>query len=192
MPQKTVVAISGSPSPASKTSLLADYTLAKLAGDDIAVEHFRLTELDPAALLLAKWDDPGIKAYIAKIEAADGVVVATPIYKAAYSGLMKTALDILPQFGLAGKVALPLATGGSLAHVLALDYAVRPVLQSMGVRHVVQSCFVCEADIIRENGGFALSPATDAMLDAALENFRHSLLHPVEGATLGHPRPHEA
>src|SRR5256885_12419558 len=41
------------------------------------------------------------------------VVVATPIYKASYSGVLKSFLDLLPQFGLAGKVVLPLATGGT-------------------------------------------------------------------------------
>lgn len=32
---------------------------------------------------------------------------------------------------LAGKTVLPLATGGTTAHVLAIDYALRPVLSSM-------------------------------------------------------------
>ena len=32
--------------------------------------------------------------------------------------------------------------GGSVAHVLALDYGLRPVLQSMGARHIVQSHFI--------------------------------------------------
>jgi FMN reductase len=63
------------------------------------------------------------------------VVVATPVYKAAYSGLLKVFLDVLPQTALKGKLVLPLATGGSPHHMLALDYALRPVLQSLGAPH---------------------------------------------------------
>ena len=56
------------------------------------------------------------------------VIVATPIYKAAYSGLLKVFLDLLPAEALRGKTVLPLASGGSVAHLLALDYALKPVL----------------------------------------------------------------
>jgi FMN reductase len=51
------------------------------------------------------------------------------VYKAAYSGLLKTLLDLLPQCALAGKVVLPVVTCGSPAHVLAIDYALRPLYQ---------------------------------------------------------------
>ena len=45
--------------------------------------------------------------------------MATPIYKASYSGVLKAFLDLLPQFAFGGKVVLPLLTGGTAAHVLA-------------------------------------------------------------------------
>lgn len=41
---------------------------------------------------------------------ARGVILATPVYKAAYTGLLKAFLDLLPQDGLAGKIVLPIAT----------------------------------------------------------------------------------
>lgn len=189
---KLVVAISGSPSSASRTSSLADHALAKLVSADISVENIRLTTLNPEALLRGKYDDSGLRMFTAKVSAAHGIIVATPIFKAAYSGLMKAALDVLPQFAMAGKVVLPVGTGGSAAHALALDYALRPVLQSMGARHVVQSCLVCESEMIGGENAFALSPAADAMLAAALANFRHSLSALDEVKTLGHPRPHQA
>ncbi len=90
----------------------------------------------------------------ARVAAADGIVVATPVYKAAYSGLLKTFLDMLPQFALRGKVVLPLATGGSIAHVLAIDYALRPVLSSLDPLHVVNGLFVLDKQItVLESGG---------------------------------------
>ncbi|MHC0054702.1 NADPH-dependent FMN reductase [Actibacterium sp. D379-3] len=188
MPKKTVIALSGSPSATSKSALLADYVLEKLASDDISVEHIRLASLDPEALIMAKWDDPCIIDYSQKVAAAHGVVIATPIYKASCSGLMKIGLDLLPQFGLAGKTVLPLGTGGSIAHVLALDYGLRPILQSMGARHVVQSHFVCESDIIQDDG-FDLSPMATTPLNEAIKNFLYSLSAAEDTRLLGHPRP---
>ena len=67
-------------------------------------------------------------ASLAQVANAQLIVVATPVYKAAYSGLLKVFLDLLPQTALAGKTVLPLATGGSPHHMLALDCALRPVL----------------------------------------------------------------
>ncbi|NEE56082.1 FMN reductase (NADPH), partial [Streptomyces sp. SID8455] len=84
---------------------------------------------------------------------ADGIVIGTPVYKAAYSGLLKTLLDLLPQYALTGKTVLPLATGGSTAHVLALDYALRPVLSSMGAAHIVQGWFVLDRHITTGEDG---------------------------------------
>src|SRR3954468_9149378 len=124
-----ILAVSGSPSPNSRTARLLDLLAARLAAPG---EH----EVGPAAvralpaepLLRADTSHPVIIDVIEQVAAADAVIVASPIYKAAYSGALKALLDLLPQYALAGKVVLPLVTGGSPAHVLAIDYALRPVL----------------------------------------------------------------
>jgi SsuE family FMN reductase len=72
---------------------------------------------------------------------ADAIVIATPIYKASYTGILKAFLDLLPQDGLKDKLVLPLATGGSQSHLLALDYALRPVLQALDARQVFTSIY---------------------------------------------------
>ena len=94
------------------------------------------------------------------------------MYKAAYSGLLKTFLDVLPQFGLRGKVVLPIATGGSLAHVLAIDYALRPVLNSLDPVHIVSGLFVLDKQItVLENGDIELEAALEPRLDGVIEQF---------------------
>src|SRR5687767_8013722 len=127
-----VLGISGSPSASSKTARIVDQLLARLATQGLETQHVALASLSPTAILRGDTRDAGLIDLAAALDRACGVVVATPIFKAAYSGLLKATLDILPQFGLAGKSVLPIGTGGSPAHVLALDYALRPVLQSMG------------------------------------------------------------
>jgi FMN reductase len=103
------------------------------------------------------------------------VVIATPIYKAAYSGALKAFLDLLPQFGLTGKVVLPLATGGSLAHVLAIDYALRPVLSSLNPLHVVTGLFVLDKLLERTDDGLVIEPDLSKRLDLIVADFALAL-----------------
>lgn len=71
---------------------------------------------------------------------------------------------------------LPLATGGSTAHVLALDYALRPVLSSMGAAHIVQGWFVLDRHITTgEDGSVVLDPASAAPLDQVVAQFAAAL-----------------
>ena len=58
-------------------------------------------------------NNPDLNKVVDQLEQASGVIIATPIYKAAYSGALKALLDLLPQQAFAGKVVLPIATGGS-------------------------------------------------------------------------------
>jgi FMN reductase len=175
MTKLRVLAISGSASPGSKTALVAEKVLDLFRVRDVAVRHQRLSDLDPGALIRGVTSEPAIAALIDDVAQAQGVVIATPIYKASMSGLLKCALDIMPQFALAGKVVMPVATGGSPAHVLALDYGIRPVLQSMASRHIVQSLFVSEIDMALAGGSLTLSAGMTTALECVAENFLHSL-----------------
>jgi FMN reductase len=128
----------------SRSAVLLGHVSGILQQHGHTVDTLTLRDLPPAALMHAELDHPEIVDSAARLEKADGLIVATPVYKAAFSGLLKTWLDLMPQFGLAGKVVLPLATGGSVAHALALDYALRPVLTSMDARHVVNGFLVLD------------------------------------------------
>jgi FMN reductase len=142
-----IVVLSGSPSETSRTAALAGHLADRLRSHGHQVGDVRVRDLPAAPLLAADAGDPSIAEVVRAIADADGVVVATPVYKAAYSGLLKTLLDLLPQFALAGKVVLPIMTGGSPAHVLAVDYALRPVLNSLGADHIVPGWFVLDRHI---------------------------------------------
>ena len=187
----SIVAISGSPSPTSKTALLAEHVLG-LVADGSDGRHYRVSSVSPDALLSGNMRDDLLAEMVAAVEGAHGLIIATPIYKAAYSGLLKAFLDVLPQFALAGSAVLPLATGGSVAHVLALDYALRPVLQSMGARHIVQGHFVSEPHMIVQDGHLHLDPDSAGPLHHAIRNFRHTLTSHPDARHLGNPRPSNA
>lgn len=155
-----VLAVSGSPMEVSRSAVLLGHVTSLLAERGHTVDRFAVRELPAQALLHADFSDPAVAGTFERLERADGLVVATPVYKASYSGLLKAWLDLLPQFGLAGKAVLPLATGGSAAHALALDYALRPVLTSMDARHVVNGFLVLDRFIE------AATPVEPSPLDA--------------------------
>jgi FMN reductase len=139
-----LVSLSGSPSQRSRSAWLLDWAAKQLEPHATNARFLSLRDLPATALLTADTRHPVIAEAIAAVQQADVVLVGTPIYKAAYSGLLKTFLDLLPQDALRGKTVLPLATGGSPAHLLAIDYALKPVLHALGARQLLDGVFVTD------------------------------------------------
>ncbi|MGX2993608.1 NADPH-dependent FMN reductase [Streptomyces sp. JNUCC 64] len=176
----TVLSVSGSPSATSRTARLLRHLDDRLRAQGHEVISLDVRTLPAEALLGADFAHPAIVRAGALFEQADGVVIGTPVYKAAYSGLLKSLLDLLPQYALAGKTVLPLATGGTNAHVLAIDYALRPVLTSMGADHIVQGWFTLDRQItVEADDRLVLAPEADRAVTQVLDRF---------SATLGAPR----
>ncbi|MGW2255369.1 NADPH-dependent FMN reductase [Kitasatospora sp. NPDC001660] len=172
----TVLSVSGSPSATSRTTRLLRHVDAQLAARGHHVIPFEARHLPAHALLSGDSGHPEIAAAVELFARADGVVIGTPVYKAAYSGLLKALLDVLPQYALAGKAVLPLATGGSPAHVLAVDYALRPVLSSMGAGHITQGWFVLDRHItVREDGKTLVERETETLLAPVVQAFATAL-----------------
>jgi FMN reductase len=171
-----VVTVSGSPSPASRTQELAAQVGVAIKARGFEVEAINVRDLPAEELLHARAGSPALQRAVGLIERARGVVISTPVYKASYTGVLKSFLDLLPQFGLGGKVVLPLVTGGTLAHVLAIDYALRPVLSSLGAQHIVAGLFILDKLIERRPaGGLDINPEIGARLDHAVADFVTSL-----------------
>ncbi|MDX3376290.1 NADPH-dependent FMN reductase [Streptomyces sp. ME02-6991-2A] len=168
----TVLSVSGSPSATSRTARLLLHLDDRLRDQGHDVVSLDVRTLPADALLGADFAHPAIVEATALFDRVDGVVIGTPIYKAAYSGLLKSLLDLLPQYALTGKTVLPLATGGSTAHVLAIDYALRPVLTSMGAAHVVPGWFTLDKDItVNADGTVTLAAPTAEALGEVTDRF---------------------
>ncbi len=170
-----VFLVGGSPSSASRSSRVLEIVRRDLTSRGIEAELLNLRDLPPEPMLSAHNDDPAIRRSIELLQDAAGVVLGCPIYKSSLSGLMKVWLDLLPQFALRDKVVLPLATGGSLSSVLAIDYGIRPILQSMGTHHVLPGLFILDswltedadgADTLSENPQEKLDELVDAFVEA--------------------------
>ena len=166
----TVLLFAGSPSAPSRSAVLLDAVAARLAQRQVPVDRLAIRELAPHALLLGEASHPSVQQAAEQVRRADVVVIATPVYKAAYSGVLKVFLDLLPQSGLKGKTVLPLATGGSPHHMLALDYALRPVLQSLAARHILPGVYATDGQVtLQPEGAYQLQADLAQRLDDAVE-----------------------
>jgi FMN reductase len=171
-----IATLSGSPSPSSRTRLLSAWVGDWLGKKGFDVRALDVRDLPAADLFEARVDGPEVKSAVQTVARAQGVVIATPVYKAAYPGVLKAFLDLLPQFGLEGKIVLPLAVGGSLAHVLAIDYAMRPILTSLNALHVTSGLFFLDKQLERtEDGGLRIDKAMEDRLDLLLQGFADSV-----------------
>lgn len=170
-----IVGIAGSPSGSSRSTALLGHIGRQLAEDGHAWSVIPVRHLPAGDLIAGRSDGEAIQAALAEIAAADGLVVATPVYKAAYSGLLKTFLDLLPQKAFAGKAILPVASGGSLAHALAIDYALRPVLSALSARVAVAGVFAEDAQLRILDGELHLEAALAERLDEARQRFAEAL-----------------
>ena len=156
--------IAASPSDPSRSAALLAAAGDALEHAGVGVRHLSLRTLPAAALLSAGTSDAALRDALAQVANAGALVLATPIYKAAYSGLLKVFLDLLPQDALHAKWVWPLATGGSPAHTLAIDHSLRPVLDNLGAHQVVPSVFALDAQVA------LASDRQAARIDAAIHS----------------------
>jgi FMN reductase len=159
----TIVTVTGNPRRHSRTHTLArtlGAELARVLGSDPPVD-VDLAEIGSGVL---DADDERALAATASVLDGDLVVLASPTYKATYSGLLKAFLDRLGTGGLAGKAAVPILLGGADNHRLAVDVHFTPLLYELGARVPARGLFVLEAEV----PAFAETAAAWAEANAAV------------------------
>jgi len=158
----------GNPKPRSRTLAVAEAVADRLVGVTGATIA-RTVDLCDHADELFTWPHDGLAALNDAVAASEYVVFASPTYKAAYTGLLKAFLDRYPSDGLAGVTAIPVMTGASLVHAMAVDTGLRPVLVELGASLPTRGLFFVMTQM----------PELDAVVDAWAE---HNLNVP---ATIG-------
>ena len=176
-----VLTIAGSPSHTSRSSAVLSYTRDFLQSYGLSTETIHVRDLNAEELLWGRYDGPTIRDGVAKVQAARTIIIATPVYKAAYSGVLKAFLDLLPQDGFVDKIILPIATGGSLAHLLAIDYALKPLFFALGAQHILKGIYIQDAQLQLTNGALT-------GLDTEVEQRLQGLLRTL----IGHLRQRES
>ncbi|QXH46947.1 NADPH-dependent FMN reductase [Pseudomonas xanthosomatis] len=172
-----VVSVGGSPSLRSRSGVLLERSRDWLQERGVEVVTFQVREFSAEDLLHARFDSPQVRHFNELVAQADGLVVATPVYKASFAGALKTLLDLLPERALEHKIVLPVATGGSIAHMLAVDYALKPVLSALKAQETLQGIFADDSQIAYGEAGkpAQLSQALEQRLLDSLETFHSAL-----------------
>ncbi|WP_449599689.1 NAD(P)H-dependent oxidoreductase [Paenibacillus sp. Marseille-Q9583] len=82
-----------------------------LTQEGIVHHSIYVQELPAVDLLTANFVSEGVLGANMLVEEADIVAILTPIYKASYTGILKTYLDLLPQKALVDKRIVPMLLG---------------------------------------------------------------------------------
>jgi FMN reductase len=166
----SVVTLVGNPRSGSRTreaAVRAAGALAARIGHDGPREVVDLSALGP--LLLAPGASSGVEVALEQVAEAQVLVVASPVYKGSYTGLLKAFLDRLPGGALAGTVAVPLLVLGDARHSLAVEVHLRPLLVELGAAVPTPGLALLEshlADLDEHLGPWAdrVAPQTAALL----------------------------
>jgi len=125
-----IVGVSGSLKAPSRTIELVEQIVEALGRHlDTNVTLIRVNELGPYfAGALNRSELPAeVEAALVEIETADVLVVASPVYRASFTGLFKHLFDFVDQYALVDTPILLAATGGSERHALIIEHQFRPL-----------------------------------------------------------------
>ncbi|WP_063034562.1 CE1759 family FMN reductase [Nocardia grenadensis] len=149
-----LVVVSGGTSNPSSTRMLADRvaarvgTLARHRGATATVHVIDLRELatEITTALVSQLMGPKMTAAVETLAAADGLIVAAPVYKAAPSGLLTSFFHVLDNDLLIAKPVILAATAGTSRHALVVDEQMRALFAFLRTMTVPTSLFAASED----------------------------------------------
>ena len=177
----------GAATPPGRLAAAIDHAAeaARTANAGIAIDILNLAD---AAIDIC--DGRALEAYgettrraVARISGAGAVLIAAPVYRASYPGVLKNLLDIAPVEALQNKPVGILAMGGSPHHYLAVDTQLRVVLGWFGALVAPTSVYITGGDF--KDGRLA---SESARADLAALTLTLTTLARLDPAALG-PKP---
>lgn len=144
-----VVAVSGGTYRPSRTLVLTQAILAELGALLPITPHvIELTDITrPLGASLSRQEaSHEVEASLKAIEGADLLIVAAPVYRGSYPGLLKHLFDLVDLNALIDTPVLLAATGGSERHALVLDHQLRPLFSFFQALTLPIGVYATEAD----------------------------------------------
>lgn len=141
-----------------------------LAHAGVSPEHpVQVIEVCELADAVFRWGDPKVAEAKATVLASDLLVIASPVFKASYTGLLKAFLDQFGRDELKAVATVPLMVGAAPAHALAVELALRPVLIEIGASCPTRGVYLLEGAVDQAKTELAewLSVYGDALVAVA-------------------------
>jgi FMN reductase len=104
-----------------------------------------IVDLAQVAGELFDFESSSMRELLSAVAHSDLLVVASPTYKATYTGLLKVFLDRYGNDGLAGTVGVAVMTGAAPVHALAPEVHLRPLLVELGASVPARGLYVTES-----------------------------------------------
>ncbi len=148
-----VLGINGSltPPPSRSRAALDVALQAASAEAEVGVLELRDHDLDFCDGRPPELYGEGTQNALAMIEEADAYLVATPVYRATYTGALKNLFDLVPndpkgKDPLRGKAVGLIATGGSDHHYLVIEHQMCPLFGFFGAHTAGRGVYLSNRD----------------------------------------------
>lgn len=139
-----VAGLVGNPRSGSKTLAAATSLVHKLA-ERLGAQPGPIVDLADFGGRVLDYADDEMAAIREKLAGIRILVVATPVYKGSYTGLLKAFLDGYGPGGLENTLTVPLTIAASPQHSLAGSTHLQPVLDELGASSPAGGIFVPDA-----------------------------------------------
>ena len=162
--KKLVVVSAGVSNPSTTRMLanrIAEAVQAQVSkrGEGLEVEYVELRKLAMSlgTVMSAGLYDESLREALDKVNGADGLIAATPVFAASYSGLFKMFFDALDKDALTSMPVVVAATAGTARHSLMTEYAMRPLFSYLRATVMPTAVFATTDDFGSAVGGEAMS-----------------------------------
>ncbi|MBY2996378.1 FMN reductase [Rhizobium leguminosarum] len=146
-----ILGLSGNVKQPSRTASVVEAVVgaaaSKLGLESRTIELFDAAPILFRALRSDQLDAAG-RAIIDAVEAADVLVVGSPVYRASYTGALKHLFDLVDYRALTGKRVILAATGGTPLHGLMTEHQLRPLFGFFNALTLPTSIYATESDFV--------------------------------------------
>ena len=148
-----IVAVSGGLNHPSKTESLIQAILDELGqATPIKVHFIKFSEIGHllGGAIYRNQLPQRVQDDLAAVEAADALIVGTPVYRASFTGLFKHFFDFVEQTALVDVPVLLAASGGSDRHALVLEHQLRPLFSFFQAQTLPIGVYATDRDFTPE------------------------------------------
>jgi FMN reductase len=153
---RELVFLTTSPSATSRSTFVATQVAAAAERAGVQPVLFSVGDLDAADVLAGRTKAPSVARFLEAVSRAEGIVLATPVYKATYSGALKAVVDLIGQDALVGRKAIGIATTKLAAHGVEVAAAYRALFAFFRLQRG-ETLVVLDSEITIDGNGGSLS-----------------------------------